>query len=277
MEKFTLIGHPLGHSISPLIHNMLFKFRNRDAEYTLTDITKLSAEVLREFRGFNVTIPYKKKVMSYLDDISNVADIGSVNCVNNTNDLLYGYNTDVFGFLKSIPHNICKGEILLFGFGGAGIMVANEVEKAKGTLTVVCRENGTSITEARMYCRNKCRMTVYSLEEFKPTHFERFNLLVNATPLGMYPDIDECPATEEVIKNSDFVFDAVYNPIKTKLLKTATKFSVPNVSGLKMLIYQAAQSHQIWHNDTYTETELYRIQTECEKALSNFQNPALNV
>jgi shikimate dehydrogenase len=269
MDKFTLIGHPLGHSLSPYIHKRLFEMRSRNAEYTLTNIDDLEKIDLRQFKGFNVTIPYKKDIIKFLDDFSAAEEFGAVNCVDNKNGKLFGYNTDSFGFLGSIPLNMCESNLLMFGFGGVGVMVANEVKKSKGKLTVVCRE-GKSMDEALAFAQNHEFVTVCSnadfTDKFAETHFD---LLINSTPVGMFPKTEDCITTAKIVSNCSFVFDFIYNPPVTKLLKIAENCKIPNIGGLKMLVLQAAKSHTIWQGDVYNEIEIFKIIKECEKLLNS--------
>ncbi|GHU53140.1 shikimate dehydrogenase (NADP(+)) [Clostridia bacterium] len=265
---YTLIGHPLSHSLSPRIHKLLFEIKGRTAEYSLTDIENLDAIDLRQFDGFNITIPHKKTVMSYLDDYFAAKEYGSVNCVVKRDEKLYGYNTDVYGFLGSIPQNICKGDVLMFGFGGAGVMVANEVKKSGGKLTIVCRK-GKSFDVAKGFVTEQTNVVLFSDEMFDEqlNLDSHYDILINTTPVGMFPNTNATPTTEKVVKTCDFVYDMIYNPSETKLLKIASNLNIAHSSGLKMLVLQAAKSHEIWFGTEFSSNEIFKIQQDCEKVL----------
>lgn len=148
MQKYTLIGYPLGHSMSPMIHERLFAAKNREASYDLTEISpeelSAKAQALKEFKGFNVTIPHKQSIIPFLDEIGGSAKrYNAVNCVVNENGRLIGYNTDCDGFTDSVKDFPMDGKVLLIGCGGVGRMMAVEAVLHGADLTIGIRPSST--------------------------------------------------------------------------------------------------------------------------------------
>lgn len=276
MEKFAVIGKNIGYSLSPLINKRLFELRNRDVEYNLLSIDNLSEIDIREYRGLSVTIPFKQEIMGLLDDASNVIDLGACNCIDNRDGFLTGHNTDIFGLTASIPPNILKGFVLLYGFGGLGAAVAREVAAQGGYLLIVCRDGGKGLSEARLFARDMDKINVVTEDNFDKQYQQftnisgKFNVLINTTPVGTYPDIHGCVATDIAIKSCDFVFDAVYNPSATELIRRAAGYGIKCESGMRMLVLQAAKAHEIWHGDIYAESEITKIISDCYSSLDAY-------
>lgn len=266
MKKFTLIGHPLGHSMSPMIHDGLFKLRGKDSPYDLTDIApedlSSKAEFLRSIDGFNITIPHKVAVIDLIDEMAESAKrYNSVNCVDNKDGKLIGYNTDCDGFLLSAKANNLplSGTVLLIGCGGVGRMIAIETVRHGGDLTIA------HIPEAAEMAQSLC-------EEIKAAYPEAklrtvltsdisgsYDLLVNASPVGMYPKTENCPVSDEIIEKCGSLFDVIYNPVETLLVKKFRAQGKTAVGGAAMLVYQAVKAHEIWDGDLYTDDEVNSI------------------
>ncbi|MBE6862806.1 MAG: shikimate dehydrogenase [Ruminococcus sp.] len=266
MGKFTLIGHPLGHSMSPMIHDALFKLKNRESSYDLTDIApeNLSSEedFLRGLDGFNITIPHKVAVIDLIDEMADSAKrYSSVNCVNCSDGKLIGYNTDCDGFLLSVKSQgmPLDGKVLLIGCGGVGRMIAIETVRHGGDLTIA------HIPEASADAQKLC-------EEIRSTYPDakletvltseisgNYDLLVNGSPVGMYPKTDACPVNDEIIDNCGCVFDVIYNPVETLLVKKFRSQGKKALGGAAMLVYQAVKAHEIWDGDLYTDEEVSTI------------------
>jgi shikimate dehydrogenase len=226
MKKFGLIGHPLTHSFSPKIHSELFKKEGINASYKLIDIADLSEINIFDYDGLNVTIPYKEKIIEFLDSISpEAAEYGAVNCIFRG----VGYNTDVYGFLNSLPRKSFK-KALILGFGGAAKMAASEMRKISDSVFVATRK--------KVDVENNIPLTDIPIADY--------DILINATPVGMFPHVDECPVPEKIVQRCEIVFDLIYNPIETKLLETAKRMGKTAINGMKMLYMQAEKSHEIW-------------------------------
>ncbi|MCI6561265.1 MAG: shikimate dehydrogenase [Oscillospiraceae bacterium] len=277
MKKYALIGHPLGHSMSPLIHYRMFGLSGcEECVYELTDIApenlESSMENLRTLSGFNITIPHKVSIIPMLDSLDeSAARYNAVNCVKNDNGKLIGYNTDCYGFLKSVENMPLDGNVLLLGCGGAGRMMGIEAARHGASLTIAVRNSSVKkaqllMAEILSSCSSaKVRITDISGIEGS------YDLLLNATPVGMYPNVQECPVSHSIIERCGSFFDAIYNPTDTVLLKTASNLGKPAVGGAAMLVYQAAKAHEIWDGDTYTPEQLQAIIAETENAVETMQ------
>ncbi len=243
MNRYALIGEKLGHSYSKLIHERYFSLSGRDnLTYELIEIPRQNlkeefARISKEFAGINVTIPYKLKVMDFLDEISNEAQkIGAVNTVKFTDGCAFGYNTDYFGFKHTLISNdidIKNKEIVILGTGGA----------SKAALSV-CDDLGAKeitfvSTRPDSFAKHK---TIGYNDKIKG------DVLINCTPVGMYPNIDASPL-EEVDRSFEAVVDMIYNPANTKLMQKAIVQGKKAVNGLMMLVAQAVYAEAIWHGE----------------------------
>lgn len=240
--KYCVIGEKLTHSMSPEIHKQYFDYYKLDGTYEITQIPMQDmlgdcSQLLLGYDGFNVTVPYKEKVIKYLSAVSDEAQkIGAVNTVVNDNGKLYGYNTDPFGFENLLIHNNVeiKGKsFVILGSGGASKSVS-----------YILKKRGAS--EVKIATRKDIADNDYiSYEVLKQYSGD---VLVNTTPVGMYPNVGVSPVEDEVIKNFDTVVDIVYNPVYTELLNKAVKLGKKAVGGLYMLIAQAMKSEEIWQS-----------------------------
>lgn len=252
MKNFALTGYPLGHSMSPLIHKELFKINSKDADYSLMEIDPAFFEdgfaQLKTLDGFNVTIPHKTGIIPYLDSLSQRAELfGAVNTVKNENGKLTGYNTDCFGFLRALETADISlgGKVLLCGSGGVSRMFAFESVLAGADLTIAVRE---ADVDAANRIKNEIKeklqkdVKVITLDEDDGC----FDLLINGTPVGMFPNVDNCVLPKEKVLACGAVFDAIYNPLETKLLKYAKEGGLKYSNGLPMLVWQAVVAQEIW-------------------------------
>lgn len=278
MRKFGLIGHPLGHSLSPQIHTRLFELSGETVEYKLYDIAPEELEnnypLLRSLNGFNITIPHKVGIIPFCASLSDGAQrYRSVNCVKN-GDASEGFNTDVLGFTKSIDMlgaSLCS-DVLLIGCGGVGRMMAIETARSGGRLTIAHLPSDKPladevVSEILAIKPDACVKTAQisgaalSAEDIGGA---RFDLLVNACPVGMYPKTDRMPCAPEVLDGVKFVFDAVYNPNETLLAKTAREKGAKAMTGMAMLVLQAVAAHEIWDNATYNKEDIDRLIADME-------------
>lgn len=268
--SYGLIGYPLGHSISPDMHRRLFELSGIDADYGLFPIEpeKFDSRIdfLRGLRGFNITIPHKRRILPYLDKIEPRAErCGAVNTVKCENGRLYGYNTDCEGFLRALESAgiDLRGRVLLCGAGGVARMMACEALERGCSLTIATRD-GTGARAAK-----EDLIKIFPGAEIfdgKLSEVEgRFDLILNGTPAGMYPNVDGCPIAADVIQNAAAVFDAVSNPCETKLVKTAKAAGAKATGGLTMLIWQAVAAHEIWNDSHYDKKDIDTLQDDMEK------------
>ncbi len=265
---FALIGHPLGHSMSPFIHKKLFEISGRQEAYELCEIKpeELKSrlpEVIQTYDGLNVTIPHKMQVIDFLDklDIS-AAKYNSVNCIAKENGKIVGYNTDCIGFLRSVPEKALGGKFLLAGCGGVGRMMALEAADHGGDITIAIRESDSDMAKGLAGEINEKFFDVHVKIVLLSEITGNYDLLVNSTPVGMYPNIDACPVSEEVISRCENIFDAIYNPNETVLIKTAKKLNKNATGGMRMLVLQAVAAHEIWYGAKFDEEQTDKIISE---------------
>lgn len=278
MRKFCLIGHPLGHSLSPQIHTRLFELSGEKAEYTLEDIAPEDLEgkfgFLSEFDGFNITIPHKIGIIEYCDELSDGAErYKSVNCVKNGAKKV-GYNTDCIGFTKSIEllGASLGSKVLLIGCGGVGRMMAIETARENGDLTIAALENDLPLAAnvigeiQAMKPAAKVKAVKIPADGLSNAALgdEKFDLLVNACPVGMFPKVDRMPCLPEVLDNVKFVFDAIYNPKETLLAKTAHEKGCKAMTGMAMLVLQAVAAHEIWDGASYNKEDIDKLIEDME-------------
>lgn len=273
---YGLTGYPLGHSMSPVIHRELFKISGFDATYGLVEAEpeKLGdafRETLSALRGFNVTIPHKINIIKYLDELSPRAELfGAVNTVDVREDKIVGHNTDCAGFLNSLKMADIElgGNVLLLGCGGVARMIAFESLLAEANLTIAVRKEDIEQAnllkdEIKTKLNKDCEVIL--LEEAKGG----YDLVVNATPVGMYPNVDACPVSEEVVALSKAAYDVIYNPQETKFIKYAKNSGIKYSSGLSMLVWQAAVAQEIWNGVKFSNEDIEQViqitQKELEK------------
>ena len=273
---YGLTGYPLGHSMSPVIHRELFKISGFDATYGLVEAEpeKLGdafRETLSALRGFNVTIPHKINIIKYLDELSPRAELfGAVNTVDVREDKIIGYNTDCAGFLNSLKMADIElgGNVLLLGCGGVARMIAFESLLAEANLTIAVRKEDivqANLLKEEIKTKLNKDCEVILLEETKGG----YDLVVNATPVGMYPKVDACPVSEEVVALSKAAYDVIYNPQETKFIKYAKNSGIKYSSGLSMLVWQAAVAQEIWNGVKFSNEDIEQViqitQKELEK------------
>lgn len=274
MELYALTGHPLGHSISPVIHERLFALSGHDGcDYSLLSIPPedFSARFreLSCLSGFNVTIPHKQAVIPLLDSIDVSAQrYHAVNVVQNKNGLLTGYNTDVTGFLKSVERlgtALSGKRVLVLGYGGAGRMMAAEAAW-QGAEEVFIAARRSSLEKAGKLAAEigravpYCKISALSLEEAGGG----YDLIVNSTPVGMYPHTGASPLLKKQLKGSRALFDAIYNPAQTRLMSDAAECGLAVAGGMTMLVWQAAAAHEIWYGAQFKTKDIERLIREME-------------
>lgn len=267
-HNYALIGSPLGHSMSPFIHKELFKISGLNADYSLTEISveELPSRMteLENLSGANVTIPHKTAVIPYLARLDDRAALyGAVNTVAKTKEGLIGYNTDCHGFLRALSAENIRLEkrAVVCGCGGVSRMMAFECVMADCDLTIAVRPSSLPrALSLRDEILNKFPNAHITAEALNDLNGE-INILINGTPVGMYPNIDAMPVNEAVLSNTRAVFDAVYNPAETLLLKSAKKFGAKTVGGMPMLVWQAAVAQEIWNGSVFKTDDINRIIT----------------
>ena len=247
MDQYGLIGYPLGHSFSVSYFNEKFSNEGIDAEYINFEIPDI--ELLPEIvasnpslRGFNVTIPYKQKVIPYLDSMSMEARaIGAVNVVKvvhrGRNTLLKGYNSDVIGFTRSIEPLLSSHhqKALILGTGGS----AKAIDYGLRSLGL----------DTLMVSRYE-RPGTLQYHQITPDMVREYNVIVNCTPVGMFPRTVECPELPyEALDSQNLLYDLLYNPDETLFMLKGKKQGATVKNGLEMLLLQAFASWEIWNED----------------------------
>jgi shikimate dehydrogenase len=243
MRLFGLIGYPLSHSFSKKYFTEKFEKENlidcRYENFSIESIENLS-DILKQnpdLQGLNVTIPYKEQVIPFLQEATDfVKKAGACNCIKIREGKLYGFNTDVIGIEKSIKGFInpdCK-KALILGTGGAAKAVAFVLEKLGFTYQFVSR---------------KASKNVYGYSELTDSIIASNFVIINTTPLGMYPAVNAAPSINyNAITNNHFLFDLIYNPKKTMFLEQGEKRGAATKNGYEMLLLQAEESWKIWSN-----------------------------
>lgn len=277
-----LIGHPIGHSLSPLMHNTAFEMLKMDYTYLAFDVLpQYLAEALQGLvalgiAGVNVTVPHKEAVIPLLDDLSSEARaIGAVNTIVNEGGKLSGHNTDLYGFVETVKplQEVIEGEEMsVIGAGGAARAVLygltthfkpkaihllnRSVDRANSLREFFARSFGfRQIDVVDLYMPSAQRMLAQS------------KLIVNTTPLGMTPRVEESPIRElDALKKGQVLVDLVYNPPETKLIRLAQLSGVKTVSGIEMLLHQGARSFELWTN---REMPLDSVRRTLHEHLSN--------
>ncbi len=240
MDHYGLIGYPLSHSFSPTYFNQKFKELHLDAHYAVYPLENINqfCDLIRNttFKGINVTIPYKESIIPYLDEVDPVAqEVGAVNTISFKNNRTIGYNTDASGFEKSLTKWLPsehKLNALVLGNGGAAKAVIYVLNKLQINFKIVSRNHISGVT----------------YDNLTPEIFENHLLIINTTPLGMYPDVQKRPDLPYYLLNEKyFLYDLIYNPEKTLFLTEGLIRNSKIKNGYDMLIHQAEDAWKIWN------------------------------
>ena len=253
--KTAVIGHPISHSKSPLIHNYWIKTHGLNGSYEAIDIhidnlrTDVHALVSKGYSGFNVTVPHKIAIMELCDEIDDLAkEIGAVNTVTIKNGKLYGTNTDAYGFIQNIKQaapdfDFSSGRIVVLGAGGA----------ANAVLYALLQEGAGEIILTNRTIEKAQKLAALNPDIIKVADWadrndicEGASLIINTTSLGM---TDKPPLTIDIsyAANNALVTDIVYSPLQTDLLKSAQSHGFKTVTGIGMLLHQARPGFELWH------------------------------
>ena len=277
---YGLIGHPLGHSFSPFFHRRLFALQGREGSYTLQDLepSRLKEELpalLEQMAGLNVTIPYKQEVLPFLDTLEGQAalyrSVNTIAVTGNQGRLVYtGYNTDADGFRLSlaaagIP---LAGRVALLGCGGVSRTFACEAALAGCAVVDAVRD---PLSPRALQLREDVERLVpgasFELVSMGGLSGD-FDLLINGTPVGMTPHSEGCPVGREVLSRTAAVFDAIYNPARTRLLQLAEAEGARTLGGMPMLVWQAVQAHTCWYGASFRQEDIEALCQEAEEELA---------
>ena len=255
IKTYCIIGDPIEHSLSPAMHNAAFNFLKLRSTYIAYRVaySELAASIcsLKEVRlaGFNVTIPHKTRILKYIDVLDRVASkAGAVNTVQNVDGVLYGYNTDVGGFLRPLAKrgiNLNGLNVLLLGAGGAAravvVALSSKTENLKISIANRNRDSAKELAKIGNTLGANCES--FSLQDVQLLSY-RANMIVNTLPLGMYNE--KSIIDVQYIPSDSIVYDVVYRPVLTDLLKNAKQAGATLVYGYEMLLEQGGESFQIW-------------------------------
>ena len=280
-ELIGLIGHPIKHSYSPFIQNYAFELMNLDYVYLPFDIptenikSAVNGILALELKGLNVTLPHKEKIIKFLDELSEEASIiGAVNTIVNDHGKLIGYNTDAHGILETLlPYKdkISGTKVTVIGAGGSARAVIYTLLRhfKPEVINIINRTHQRADTLVNDFSLKMRYDSFHTFELFPPDNAETLSnsrLIINATTMGMFPDVDDTITDlEESFNEEQIIFDLIYNPTKTNFLEMAEIQGAKVVGGLKMLISQAAKSFELW---TGVEMPMDKITLKLEEYIS---------
>lgn len=269
-----IIGHPIRHSYSPLMHNISFELSGLNFIYLPFDVPASSLKdalkgmVALGIKGFNVTLPLKEKILSLLKDVSEEANIiGAVNTVANEDGILHGYNTDVMGVVETLnPYkdDLQGATVTVIGAGGAARSVIYALIRnyKVGKINIINRTEqiGESLKE---YFSVKMLFSNFKSYPLVPPDlveiFRNSKMIVNTTSIGMYPVVDDSATSiPESFGKDQIVFDVIYNPVKTKFLKIAESQGAHIITGLTMFVEQGAKAYEMWTGEQMQVDNVYK-------------------
>lgn len=247
MQTYGILAHPVEHSLSPTIHNAGFQSLGIDSEYVKFDV---KPEGLKDFMqrvrdekiaGLSVSMPHKMEIMQYLDHIEPAAkDMEAVNGVFWKDGKLCGTNTDYYGAIRALKEavDLDGKKIVIFGAGGAAHAVAYGLKDKNVKLTVL---DQTMQQSQALACHYKAEYGISASHSV-----EKYDIIINTTPLGMYPNVDTSILEAKDLSPNQVIYDIVYNPLNTKLIQEAKKAGCKTVTGEKMFLYQGIKQFEIW-------------------------------
>lgn len=272
--KFALLGKKLGHSISPVIHKKIFENLKIDEDYSLIELDENRVESffeneIKNYKGLNVTIPYKIKVMDFMDEVSHEArEIGAINTIFHKNGKLFGYNTDYFGFKKMLEENkifVCQKNITVLGAGGgARAVIKYLLDENSKNILIVARNIEKTKKELHSLIKGRENINFMDFENFEKTS-EGGYLIINCTPIGMYPNIDDSPISKKISEKYENSVDLIYNPYETKFLRFAKESGKKAVNGLYMLVAQAVKAEEIWQEKEIENKIIENVSEDLKK------------
>ncbi len=260
-KKYCVIGHPIGHSLSPQIHGTVFRFFGLDLEYGAVDVhpDHLAGFVhdsrLNKRPGFNVTIPHKQSIIPFLDETDALSGrIGAVNTVVLQKDRLIGYNTDVQGAAASLKNSGLKtgGSAFILGAGGAARAVFEALAMLKISEVMISDLQADRLSDFKKQIQQLHPNMIIRVSSIDSPELIRYvksvSVFVNATPVGMWPKMESMPFDPSLLSGDATVFDLVPRPVNTLLLKKSSELGLKTVPGIQMLIAQALESDHLYLN-----------------------------
>ena len=251
MKKFIVIGNPIEHSLSPELHNYWIKNNNINAIY---EKQKLNKDQLKQFilkvkdnkiNGINITVPFKKMVIPYLDELSAEAEsTQSVNTIYKKDNKIIGHNTDIFGFetsIKKAEYYLENKEVLILGAGGVVPSIIFSLIKMKASKIKISNRTKEKAENLKKLFKD--------IEVIKWGEISNFDMIINATSLGLKKE-DSLNLDFSSISGNKFFYDVIYNPVETNFLKIGKELGNKTLNGKLMFIYQALSAFSIWHGQT---------------------------
>ncbi len=242
---YAVFGDPVAHSLSPVMHNCAFRQLGYNGVYVAMRVQDIAAAISAvrclSIQGVSITVPHKTTVMPFLDHIDPMAaDIGAVNTIVNQNGRLYGYNTDARAAIWALKEMVTLAgrKVAVIGAGGAARAVGFGLAAEKAPIVIVNRtpSSGRDLAE-------KLGADFQVLDTFKP---DDGTILINTTPVGMWPRVDAVPLPVERLQPGMMVMDIIYNPMRSRLLDEAAAIGCPVLNGIPMFVYQGALQAKLW-------------------------------
>jgi shikimate dehydrogenase len=254
-KLFAVLGDPIGHSMSPMMHNDLFSFYDINAHYlpfqVKSDVLRDAVKGLRAIgaAGFNVTIPHKSTIIPFLDEVDELAlSIGAVNTVVNEDGRLKGYNTDGLGFLTGLQSyipSVTGQKVLIIGAGGAARAIYFTIAKNNPTKVDITNRTVEKALKLVEDCPFPVLSKAISLEDVR-RNLGDYDLIIQTTMIGMSPEISQQPITLTNLNNLAIVCDIIYNPLETQFLQEAKRIGAKVQNGIDMFVYQGALAFERW-------------------------------
>jgi len=242
---YAVLGDPISQSLSPVMHNSAFSYVNYNGVYLAFRVKEIGKAIsgIRALgiKGAGITIPHKVTVMEFLDEIDDTAEkIGAVNTIVNRQGKITGYNFDSIGAVKAVKEKteINNKSVAILGAGGAARAVGYGIISEGGRLTILNRTKDKGKKLAADLGSEFC-----PLEDFKEV---KCDILINTTPVGMKPNVDDIPVEKKYLNKGMIVMDIVYNPLRTRLLKVAQDMGCTTIDGVSMFVYQGACQFELW-------------------------------
>ncbi len=257
---FCIIGHPIEHSMSPIMYNAALQDLELDYAYLAFDVPpNRLKEAVKGFKalnvkGISVTIPHKEIIIKFIDEIDSTAQkIGAINTIKNEDGVLIGKNTDAEGGKKAILDVGCEitgKNFLILGAGGVAKAICYALAKDANKIVITNRTESRA-KKLAMELKKKIKVNAEGTNNSETTlkrEIKTTDILINATSVGMYPQINKSPIEKEILHNQLFVFDLIYNPLETQLKKDAKVIGCRTLGGLDMLVNQGALAFEWWTN-----------------------------
>lgn len=261
MIKIGLLGEKLSHSLSPILHKIILKNLNIQAEYVLYEVSKEDIINFKEYmqddniKGVNITIPYKKTFIENLNSISSEAkEIGAINLLYIKDNKYFGANTDYYGFMQTLILNnidVKNKKVAVIGRGGASASVSKVLKDMRAGEIIFC------------FRKDKNSKVDFS-------KISKGDIIINTTPVGMYPNIEDNIVDEQILKKFKVAIDLIYNPLETKFLKIARENGLKSINGMEMLIEQALKTDEILYNIVLSDQLREKIIKKIIKRVKEF-------